>query len=93
MGTRITQEKFDLINLWLAEDAATEPFVDFEVTGTNNLLPALDNQPFAFILLTKIPIFTWVQNHGNIQATTSVAFYLSEDENIGCQVNELRQLA
>jgi V8-like Glu-specific endopeptidase len=93
MGTRITQEKFDLINLWLAEDAATEPFVDFDVAGSNNLLSALDNQPFAFKLLTKIPIFTWVQNHGNIEATTSVAFYLSEDEDITTDDYKIGQMS
>lgn len=82
-GTRITTEKFDLLNLWLEQDASEEPQADLTVSGSNNILAALGYVNAVNILFTKFPIVTSVQNYGNIgveQAT--LGYYLSEDANI-----------
>jgi len=82
-GTRITTEKFDLLNLWLEQDASEEPHVDFSVTGSNNIIVDLDGINIVYILLTGIPITTSVQNYGNIDIDKVIlGYYLSVDENI-----------
>jgi glutamyl endopeptidase len=82
-GTRITTEKFDLMNLWLAQDASAEPHVDLEVAGSNNILVDLDYSNVVTILLSRIPIVTSVQNYGNIMVDkVTLAYYLSVDDNI-----------
>ena len=82
-GTRITSEKFDLMNLWLTHDAMTEPHTDLEVTGSNNLFADLDYDKIVYPLITGIPIITTVQNHGNVAIEKVIlGYYLSVDENI-----------
>ncbi|MBN2156738.1 MAG: trypsin-like serine protease [Candidatus Lokiarchaeota archaeon] len=86
MGTRITQEKFDILNLWLEQDASTEPQVDFEVLGSNNILKALNYIKTVNTFFTAFPIATQVQNHGNIGADkVTLGYYLSEDDIISAE--------
>lgn len=82
-GTRITEEKFDILTQWLEQDASSEAQADLSVSGSNNLFADLDFSKNVLRLITGIPITTSVQNYGNIAVNkVTLGFYLSVDEEI-----------
>ncbi len=82
-GTRITSEKFDLINLWIEQDSTDTPKPDLEIAGSNNILADLGYDKNIVIVFSEIPVATSIFNYGNVNVDKAILkFYLSEDEDI-----------